>query len=39
MGGLFKRLTTLVKDSFAGTVPLSSENTDHEERHNIHIHK
>ena len=32
MGTLFKKLTTLVKDGFTGTVPLSSEDTDHEEK-------
>ena len=32
MGTLFKKLTTLVKDGLTGTVPLSSENTDHEEK-------
>ena len=31
MGALFKKLTTLVKDGFTGTVP-SFEGTDHEEK-------
>ncbi|MCL0045926.1 hypothetical protein M1N16_06805 [Nitrospinaceae bacterium] len=32
MSTLFKKLTTLVKDGFTGTVPLSLEDTDHEEK-------
>ena len=32
MGTLLKKLTTLVKDGFTGAVPLSSEDTDHEEK-------
>ena len=32
MGTLFKKLTTLVKDGFTETVPLSSEDTSHEEK-------
>ena len=32
MGTLFKKLTTLVKDGFTGTVHVSSEDTDHEEK-------
>ncbi len=32
MGTLLNKLTTLVKDGFTGTVPLSSEDTDHEEK-------
>ena len=32
MGTLLNKLTTLVKDGFTGTVSLSSEDTDHEEK-------
>ena len=32
MSTLFKKLTTLVKDGFTGTIPLSLEDTDHEEK-------
>ena len=32
MGTLFKKLTTLVKGGFVGTVALSPEDTDHEEK-------
>ncbi len=32
MGILFKKLTTLVKNGFTGTVPVSSKDTDHEEK-------
>ena len=32
MGPLFKKLTTLVKDGFTGTAPLSFGGTDHEEK-------
>ena len=32
MSTLFKKLTTLVKDGFTGTVPLSLEDTNHEEK-------
>ncbi len=31
MGTLFKKLTSLVKDGFTRTVPLSFEDTGHEE--------
>ncbi|SVD39885.1 uncharacterized protein METZ01_LOCUS392739 [marine metagenome] len=32
MGTLLNKLTTLVKAGFTGTVSLSSEDTDHEEK-------
>ena len=32
MNKLFKKLATMVKDSFTGTVPLSSEGMNHEEK-------
>ena len=32
MGALLKKITTLVKDGFTGTVPLSLEDTDQEKR-------
>ena len=32
MDPLFKKITTLMKDGFTGTVSLSLEDTDHEEK-------
>ena len=32
MNKLLKKLTIMVKDGFMGTVPLSSEDTSHEEK-------